>query len=320
MKTPTLPTLSEIERAAEMIEPVIVKTPLVPLHGGSAVRVLLKPEIHQVVSSFKIRGVFHAVACFSETERRRGLSTVSAGNTAQALAWCGRYFGVSARSLMPESAPPSKIEAVRDFGAEPVLVSTEELFRFLREHGWEEEPYAFVHPWTDWGVLTGHASMGLEIVAECPEVETVLIPVGGGGLITGVGWALKQKKPEVRIVAVEPEGCCALSASFAAGRPMSVECATLCDGVAVPYITEEMYPLLRQVVDEVVLVSEDAVRSAIKRLALRDKMVVEGSGALSVAAALAAGQRWPDPLVCLVTGGSLDPMKLLDILADPALS
>ena len=258
-------------------------------------------------------------ATLTDEERRRGLSTVSAGNTAQALAWAGRSFGVAVRSLMPERAPRSKIEAVRAYGGTPVLVPTEEVFRYLRQHGWKEEPYAFIHPWTDRGVLTGHASLGLEILADCPDVRSVFVSVGGGGLAGGLGSALKALKPQVRVMAVEPEGCPSLHQSFAAGKPASVDCDTLCDGVAVPYITEEMYPLLRQVVDEVRLVSEEAVKKTIKRLALRDKLVVEGAGALPLAAALAIPPEERGRSVCVLTGGSIDADKLVPILQDPSL-
>ena len=181
MRFASRPSLAEIRQAAERIGGVVVDTPLVPLRSfESESDILLKPEIHQPVTSFKIRGVFNAVACLSDEERQKGLSTVSAGNTAQALAWTGRYFGVPTRSLMPDNAPNTKIEAVRAYGGTPVLVPVDELFRFLREHGWESEPYAYIHPWTNRNVMLGHASMGLEIFAACPEVDSVFVSVGGG--------------------------------------------------------------------------------------------------------------------------------------------
>ena len=303
---PRRPALDEIEVAAETLRDVVVRTPLVPLHGDDGgAPILLKPEIHQRVGSFKIRGVFNAVASLSADERRRGLSTVSAGNTAQALAWTGRHFGVPARSLMPDTAPRSKIEAVRAHGGEPILVPTVEVFRFLKEHGWEAEPYAFIHPWTNRNVMIGHGTMGAEIVADCPDVQTVFIPVGGGGLMVGVGSALKALKPDVRLVAVEPQGCPSLQQSLRVGRPVSVECDTICDGVAVPYITDEMFPLLWDLADDAVLVTDDAVRAAVRRLALGDKLVAEPSGALSLAAALATPSAERGRTVCLVTGGGL---------------
>ncbi|MHC5005523.1 MAG: threonine ammonia-lyase [Planctomycetota bacterium] len=307
--------MAEIEDAALRMQDVVVHTPLVPLHGYRGRRdILLKPETLQPVTNFKIRGVFNAVALLSAEERAKGLSTVSAGNTAQALAWTGRHFGVPARSLMPDTAPQTKIEAVKRYGGEPVLVPTAEVFRFLQEAGWEQEPYAFVHPWTNRDLMIGHGTIGLEILFDLPDVETVYVPVGGGGLMRGVGSALKAADIPVRVVAVEPEGCPALHESLRQGRPATVECRTMCDGVAVPYITDEMFPILREIVDEVVLVAEQDVRATIRRLAFGNRMIVEGSAALPVAAALATPRERRGLSVCIVTGGSIDADRLVQIL------
>ena len=311
------PVLEEIRAAAERIKEVVVNAPLLPLGPtDDDATILLKPEILQAVGSFKIRGVFNAVASMSPETRRRGLSTVSAGNTAQALAWTGRHFGVPARSIMPDNAPASKIEAVRAYGGEPILVPTAEVFRYLREHSWENEPYSFIHPWINRDLIIGHGTMGPEVIAECPDVDTVFVPVGGGGLIAGVGSAVKALKPSIRVVAVEPVGCPSLHAGLEAGRPLSVDCDTICDGVAVPYITEEMFPLLRDLVDDAVLVSDDAVKASMRRLATANKMIAEPSGALALAAALAIPDEKRGLSVCIVTGGSIDPRKLAAILGD----
>jgi threonine dehydratase len=303
--------LAEFERAARRLAGTVVRTPLVPVHGAPG-ELLLKLETLQPVTNFKIRGIFNAVAALPEERRRQGLSTVSAGNTAQALAWAGRHFGVPARSLMPESAPETKIAAVRRYGGEPVLVPTDELFRFLRERGWEQEPYAFIHPWIDRDVMLGHGSMGLEIAADLPEVERVYVPVGGGGLMGGVGSALKAVRPGVKLIAVEPAGCPALHESLRQGHPARVECRTMCDGVAVPYITDEMFPLLSELVDETRLVTEDEVRATVRRLALEQRLIAEGSAALPVAAALR--DEPGGPAVAILTGGSIDTGTLLSIL------
>ncbi len=311
------PSRSEIAAARESLRDVTVATPLVSLHihGGDR-EILLKPEILQPAGSFKIRGIYHAVASLSDEERARGLSTVSAGNTAKALAWCGRRFGVSAQSLMPDTAPRAKIEAVRALGGTPVLVPIAEVFRFLREHLWEREPHAFIHPWTDRRVITGHGSLGLEILEDCPDLAAVYVPVGGGGLLAGVGSAIKALKPSVRVIAVEPAGCPSLHAAIQAGHPVTVDCDTMCDGVAVPYITEEMFPLLRDLADDVVLVTEAEVRAAIRLLASANHLIAEGAGALATAAALKSPAARGGKTVCLVTGGSLDAHKLAEILLD----
>ena len=256
------PSLKEFKTAANNLESIIVHTPLIPYRGGDHdTKILLKPEILQAVNSFKLRGVFNAVASLSAEEKAKGVSTVSAGNTAQALAWSARYFGISARSIMPDTAPLPKIEAVKAYGGIPVLIPISEVFRFLQEHLWEQEPYAFIHPWTNGQVMIGHGSLGLEILEDEPDVDTVFIPVGGGGLMGGVGSAIKAVNPSVRVYAVEPEGCPSLRSAVDNGQPITVECKTICDGVAVPYITDEMFPFLNELIDDVLLVSEDAVRA-----------------------------------------------------------
>ncbi|MEZ4523916.1 MAG: pyridoxal-phosphate dependent enzyme [Thermomicrobiales bacterium] len=314
-----MPTAQEFAEARERIAGVALRTPLVPLHESAGVSdVYLKLEIHQPINSFKIRGIFNAVARLSEEERSRGLFTTSAGNTAQAIAWCGRYFGVEARSMMPHGAPRSKADAVRAYGGEPVFVTTDELFGYMRNRGWEGQDYAFIHPWTNRDVLIGHGSCGFEIAEDLPDVGTVYIPVGGGGFFCGVALALRSVRPDLRIVAVEPEGCPALSNSLAAGNAVSVDCQTFCDGVAVPYMTDENFPLLRDLADDCLLISEDEVFDAIRQLAFGNKVIAEGAGALAVAAATREAGAKPGPAVAIVTGGSIDPEKLLAILSgDP---
>jgi len=318
------PDLESIRLAAAGLRGIVVHTPLVAYRGdggsedGRGAGVWLKPEVHQPVGSFKLRGVFHAVAALPAAAREAGVATVSAGNTAQALAWSARHFGVPARSLMPDTAPQTKIDAVRALGGEPVLVPAAELFRFLRERGWESEPYAFIHPWTSGDLITGHATLGLEVLDDLPEVETVYVPVGGGGLLAGVGSAIRQIAPSVRLVAVEPEGCPSLHAALDAGKPVTVPCSTICDGVAVPFVTDEMFPLLTKLVDDSVLVPERAVRAAVRSLALANKIVAEPSGALALAAALATPASERGASVCLVTGGSIDRDLLVEILSDDA--
>ena len=308
------PELSEIESARARLEGVVLHTPLVPLlaEDGSCVEppIMLKPEIHQVVTSFKIRGVYNAVASLSEEERSRGVMTVSAGNTAQALAWAARSFGIEASSLMPETAPTTKIERVRAMGARPILVPVDEVFGFLKEHRWRGEPYSFIHPWTDRNVLVGHGSLGLEIADDLPQVDTVYLSVGGGGLLAGTASALTARRSSVRVVAVEPETCPALATALDRGRPVEVACNTISDGIAVPYITEEMFPLLSELVDEVLLVSEDDTRVALRTLALRHKMIIEPAGAITVAAAENDRGKPAGPSVAVLSGGSVDTDKL----------
>jgi threonine dehydratase len=311
------PSLNEFKAAAKRLEPIIVRSPLIPFSGGDQdAKILLKPEILQAVNSFKLRGVFNAVASLSAEDKAKGVSTVSAGNTAQALAWSARYFATSARCIMPETAPAPKIEAVKAYGGIPVLIPMPEVFRFLKEHLWEKEAYSFIHPWTNRQVMIGHGSLGLEIMDDAPDVDSVFIPVGGGGLMGGVGSAIKAINPSVRIYAVEPEGCPALRSAVDQGQPITVECKTICDGVAVPYITDEMFPLLKELIDDVLLVSEQSVRSAIRSILWRNKMLAEPSGALALAAALHLPAEHRGKSVCLVTGGSIGVELMMEILQE----
>ena len=311
------PSLKEFKAAANNLESIIVHTPLIPYRDGDHdTKILLKPEILQAVNSFKLRGVFNAVASLSAEEKAKGVSTVSAGNTAQALAWSARYFGISARSIMPDTAPLPKIEAVKAYGGIPVLIPISEVFRFLQEHLWEQEPYSFIHPWTNGQVLIGHGSLGLEIMDDAPDVDTVFIPVGGGGLLGGVGSAIKAVNPSVRIYAVEPEGCPSLRSAVDHGQPITVECKTICDGVAVPYITDEMFPFLKELIDDVLLVPERAVRAAIRSILWHNKMLTEPAGALALAAALQVPPTHRGKSVCLVTGGSISSELMMEILQE----
>jgi threonine dehydratase len=192
----------------------------------------------------------------------------------------------------------------------------DELMNFIFEARWDKEPYSFLNPWADQKMIAGSGSIGIEIFHDMPDVETVYVPVGGGGLISGIGSALKVLKTSIRVVGVQSEACPSLQATFKAGRPTWVDAkSTICDGTAVPFVVDEMYPLLRQVVDETVLVSEEEVRIAIKRLSLRNKLIVEGSGALSVAAALATPLEKRGKTVCIISGGSIDSDKLMEIIA-----
>jgi threonine dehydratase len=308
-------SLTAIEAAAKTLRPMVVHTPLVPLRGvPGADGIFIKPEIHQVVGSFKIRGVLHWAMSLEEQRRRSGLSTVSAGNTAQALAWAGRHLGVPARSLMPETAPRTKIEAVERLGGTAKLVPMAELFRFMQERLWEQEPYAYIDPWREPLLHVGHGTLGLEIMEDLPAVGTVYVPVGGGGLIAGVASAVKARSPRTRIVAVEPAALASLHESLRTGKASKVEGKTICDGVAVPFVTDEMFPLLQELVDDTALVSEEDVLRGVRLLALENKIVSETSGALAVIAAVARRDQDPQPSVAIVTGGSIDTPRLLEIL------
>ena len=301
------PTWNEARAAAQRLRRVFPPSPLLPAAPGLGERLLLKADSLLPTGSFKVRGIWDAVSQLEESEVAPGLSTVSAGNTALALAWAARRRGVEARSLLPETAPAAKVEAFRAAGGRPRLVPVPELFRFLRERLFEKEPYWFLHPWIEPRVHRGHASLAVEILEAAPEVESVFIPVGGGGLLTGVAGALKDQNPEVRVFAVEPAGCAALHHSLEAGRAVAAPCRTICDGVAVPYLTAELYPVLSRLVDRTVLIADEDTLAVSRDLLLRQKVLTEPSGALAAAAARMVPVEERGLSVALLTGASIGP-------------
>jgi threonine dehydratase len=294
------------------------RTPLTRF-GREDSRILLKSEVGQPTGSFKIRGVYNWAAGLSPEEVRRGFSTFSAGNTALALAHCARAFGTTCRSILPDYAPDIKVQALRALGVETVLVPFDEMADYLFRAGWRDEPYTFLHPWTEPAMIAGHATIGLEIVEDLPDVETVYVPVGGGALACGVGCAVGMLNPGARIVGVQTESYPSLAQSFHAGRPVWVEHRpTICDGVAVPFTTDQLYPLLRETVDSVAVVSEEQARDAIRVLASERQLVAEGAGAVALAAVPQRSIKGRGLSVCLVTGGNI-PAQLLDELLDADL-
>lgn len=318
MEKLSLPTLDEIKNASKRLKNITIHTPLIRYNETNDI--YLKPETLQPVTSFKLRGVFNAVANLTPQQRENGLSTMSSGNTALALGWTARHFGIPSKTYIPESTPAVKIEAMKSYGMEIVKFPMDEFIFWMNSRGWEKEPEVFIHPWHNRDLQAGHGTIGLEIMADLPDIETVYVPVGGGGLISGVGNALKLLNPEIRVVGVESEACASLYASFDAGEGVQIKCsASICDGSAVPLITEEMYPLLRKVVDDSITVSEKDVKKTMKTLMLKHKLVIEGSGALATTAALQEPVESRGKSVCLITGGSIDTEKIVAILTDPDL-
>jgi threonine dehydratase len=313
-----LPSLKEVKEASKRLKDIIVHTPLLKHDENS--EIYLKPETLQPVKSFKIRGVFNAVACLTEKQRKNGLSTMSSGNPAISLGWTGRYYDIHAKTFVPTSTAQIKIDTMMSLGMEVVMLPFDEFMEWTKEKGWEKEQYNFIHAWHDRDFLAGIGTIGLEIIEDMPDVETVYIPVGGGGLIAGVGNALKIMKPEINVVGVESEACASLYASFEAGEAVEIERGdTICDGSNVPFITEEMYPLLCKIVDKSVTVSEKAVKRTMKSLMLKHKLIVEGSGALATTAALEESLESRGKSVCVLSGGSIDSDKIVSILSDPTL-
>ena len=308
------PSMQDVEEAAARIAGVALRTPLVE-YKTDACRgaIWLKAECLQPVGSFKLRGVLNWARSLSDDDLRRGVTTQSAGNTAQALGYAAGLLGVPARSLLPDTAPQVKVDGVRAYGVTPVPVPFSALMDYVFDKGWEQEPYSYLNPWGDPAMMAGSGTIGVEILEDLPDLSAVYIPVGGGGLVAAIGSVVKALRPGVEIVGVQSRACPSLAAAVDNGGPTWVEAdETICDGTMVPVVVDEMYPLVSSVVDRVVLVSEEDVRGVIARLALGNKLVVEGSGAMSVAAAM--GEERKGPVACILSGGSIGAQRLADIL------
>ena len=301
-----LPSLEDIRTASQRCADVAVRTPLLPYLGPDP-DILLKLETLQPIGSFKLRGVYNWATQLTPEQREQGISTTSAGNTAQALGYVARHFDVPSRTLLPETVPDAKLNAITAYGVEPVKVTVEKLFSYMLKEGWRDEPYCYLNPWGEPQMIAGSGTVGLEILEDA-SVDTIYVPVGGGGLAAGVGSAVTAVNKSVKIVGVQPEGCPALKESFDRGEGSWVSPTdTICDGTNVPLIVTEMYPILRDVIDEVVIVPEKVVHRAMRELALLNKVVSEGSGALALAGALCTDPEVRGKSACVVSGGSVDP-------------
>ena len=302
--------LEEIRRAQERLGGDVLRTPLIPFAPDP--RILLKLECLQPIGCFKLRGALSAIRAASSAELADGVVTASAGNMAQGVAWAAREMGVPARAVAPADAPRAKLDRVEALGAEVIPVTHEDWWQAMVDRGRDGVPGMFVHPVADDAVMAGNGTIGLEIVEDAPEFDAVLIPWGGGGLTTGIASALKALRPEVRVVAVEPDTAAPLTASLAAGEPRAIEFEpSWVDGAGGPALLPGMWERARELVDEAVAVSLEETADAVRLLATRAHVVAEGAGALALAAAL----RREDRCVCIVSGGNIDAAVLAGILA-----
>ena len=302
--------LDEIRRARERLGDDVLRTPLVPF--GTDGRIWLKLECLQPVGSFKLRGALSAVRAASPAELAAGVVTASAGNMAQGVAWAAREAGVPARVIVPADAPRAKLDRVEALGAEVVPVTHEEWWQAMVDRGREGVEGLFVHPVADEAVMAGNGTIGLELVEDAPEFDSVVIPWGGGGLTTGIASALDGLRPEVRVVTAEPDTAAPLAASLAAGEPREIEFnASWVDGAGGRALLPGMWERAHELVDEAVAVPLSAVEEAVRLLASRAHVVAEGAGALALAAAL----KRDDRCVCVVSGGNIDAAVLARLLA-----
>ncbi|HKX92841.1 MAG TPA: pyridoxal-phosphate dependent enzyme [Sphingomicrobium sp.] len=306
--------LGDIEQARERIAGTVLRTPLVRFDEN----IYLKLENLQPTNAYKIRGAANAVARLSDEERARGVWTISAGNAGQGVAYAARAFGVPCSVVAIETAPRTKLDRMRALGATIVPVSYEVAWVAAETHQFDGMDATFVHPFDNHDFIAGHGTMGLEIVEDLPDVRTVICAIGGGGLITGVGSAIKALKPDARVMGAEPETAAPYAYSLAEGAPKRFPDwqASFVDGAGGKSVTERMWQRMRPVVDDAITVTLDQTRDAMRLIAEKSRTIAEGAGALSLAAAL-TGKTGDGSIVCVVSGGNIDLTKFSELVSAP---
>jgi threonine dehydratase len=305
-------SIDTIRDAARHVYDVAVRTPLVPLGritpGGP--EIFLKLETLQPIGSFKIRGAWNAVRKLSAAETKDGVWTVSAGNAAQGVALAARTAGVPCSVMVMDTAPEAKLRNIDRLGATIVKATYDECWRTVESHHSDRMPGHFVHPFDDDDFISGNGTAGLEIVEDLPDVDAVVAAVGGGGLLTGIGVALRALRPEARVYAAEPETAAPLQRSMARGRASRFDewTASFVDGAGGKSVLDTMWPLLREYVHESIVVSLDETARAMRLTAERARVIAEGAGACAVAAAIspALADRGHRTIVAVVSGGNID--------------
>jgi threonine dehydratase len=281
--------IEDIEEARERIAATVLRTPLVKLDLGSdAAEVWLKLENLQPTNAYKIRGATNAVARLSDDQRAAGVWTISAGNAGQGVAYAARQLGVASTVVAIKTAPQTKLDRMRALGATIVPVTYEEAWVAAEAHEFPGLDGTFIHPFDNYDFLAGHGTMGLEIVEDLPNVRTVIAAIGGGGLITGVGSAIKARKPGVQVIGAEPESAAPYAYSLSEGAPSKLPNwqASFVDGAGGKSVTARMWQRMRPVTDGSITVTLDQTRAAMRLIAEKTRTIAEGAGALSLAAAL----------------------------------
>jgi threonine dehydratase len=306
--------LADIEAARERIKGTVLRTPLVKFDDG----IYLKLENLQPTNSYKIRGATNAVARLSEDERAKGVWTISAGNAGQGVAYAARAFGVPCSVVAIETAPQTKLDRMRALGATIIPVSYTDAWQAAEAHAFDGMDGTFVHPFDNQDFIAGHGTMGLELVEDLPDVRTVICAIGGGGLVTGVGSAVKALRPEAEIVGAEPETAAPYAFSLEQGAPgkFAEWQASFVDGAGGQSVTKRMWQRMRPLADRSIVVTLDETRQAMRSIAEKSRTIAEGAGALSLAAAL-TGQAGEGPIVCVVSGGNIDLTKFAELVTAP---
>jgi threonine dehydratase len=309
-------TTTQIEQASGRIRGSVLRTPIVRLNIDSDMEIYLKLENLQPTGSFKVRGASNAISLAGPEAKSRGVYTCSAGNMAQALAWQARQNGISCSTIVPDNAPETKLEAIKRFGAKVIQVSFDEVWKVVTTHRYGPlEGSIFIHPFSDPRMIAGNGTIGLEILEDIPDVDSVVIPFGGGGLTAGIATVIHGRKLGTRVYAVEPETAAPLAASFSSGRAMEVDrVPSFVDGIGGKSVLPEMWDMVRPLIQGSIVCPLKEIASAIRLLVERNRIVAEGGGAASVAAAL-TGRAGKGKIVCVVSGGNIDTTKLETILS-----
>ena len=310
-------SLAAIQEARSVIAGTAIRTPLVRLNVDSApAEIYLKLENLQPIGSFKIRGAANAIAHLSPEQLERGVVTASAGNMAQGVAWCARSLGIPCTVIAPDTAPEAKVQAIERLGGRVIKVSFAEWWRAFEERAHRGVDGTFIHAFDDPQVMAGNGTIALEILEDLEDPDAVVIPWGGGGLTCGIASALRELRPSCRIYAAEVATAAPLAASLAAGSP--TECnyqPSWVDGIGAKAVFPQMFERAREVIDDSLIADLDSIAAALRLLITRNQVVAEGAGACPVACAL-SGTAGTGKIVCIVSGGNIDPSKLVKILSN----
>ena len=311
-------TLESFEEAAAKVKEVTQETKLIYSSYFSDMtgnKVYLKPENMQRTGAYKVRGAYYKISTLSDEERNKGLITASAGNHAQGVAYAAHKYGVKAVIVMPTTTPLIKVERTKSYGAEVILHG--DVYDEACAHALalaEEKGYTFIHPFDDPAVATGQGTIAMEIVQELPTVDYILVPIGGGGLITGVSTLAKMLNPKIKVIGVEPAGAASMTAALKAGEVVELDSAnTIADGTAVKEVGDQNLPYVQENVDDILLVEDDELIGAFLDMVENHKMIVENSGLLSVAALKQLDCKGKK-VVCVLSGGNMDVITMSSIV------
>jgi threonine dehydratase len=310
-----LPTLEDIHDARRRIAGIAVRTPLVRLNVDAPAEIWLKLENLQPIGSFKIRGAANAMAQVAPERLARGVLTASAGNMAQGVAWCARERGIPCTVIAPDTAPAAKLRAIERLGARTILAPFDRWWRTFQECSYPGVEGTFIHAFDDLRVMAGNGTIGLEILEDLPDPDAVVVPWGGGGLSCGIASAIRARRPGCRIHAAEVDTAAPLAPSLAAGSPQTVDYrASFVDGIGSRSVFPQMLERAMALLDASLVASVGEVAAAVRILAERNRVVAEGAGAVALANAL-AGRAGEGKIVCVVSGGNIDPGRFCEALA-----